>query len=191
MTSGPCSSFRKMINVTVVFSNKFWHKLLYLSRYQFCCLTAFRSQKLIFQSKSGRLLRDTVTDWLKFPIYKKLFFLFNNWLVNSSFEFLFSIIVLNYFVVHKVLFWAFRYPLTEAKFFACKVEDYKNTFRSPSTILRLFRLQLADRARGARISVKHSHSHLICGSWNVVSHIFSNRRQDTTANSLACQIWTN
>ena len=128
MTNGPCSCFRKMINVTVVFSNKFWHKLLYLSRYRFCCLTAFRSQKLIFQNKSGRLLRDTVTDWLKFAIYKKLFFLFNNWLVYSSFEFLFSIIVLHYFVVHKVLFWAFRYPLTEANFSHAKLKIIKIRF---------------------------------------------------------------
>ena len=110
MTNGPCSCFRKMINVMVVFSNKFWNKLLYLSRYRFCCLTAFQSQKLIFQNKSGRLQHDIVTDWLKFAI----FFLFNNWLVNSSFEFLFSIIVLHYFVVHKFLFWAFCYLLAEA-----------------------------------------------------------------------------
>ena len=156
--------FRKMTNVTVVSSNKFWHKLLYLNRYRFCCFkTAFRSQKLIFQNKSVRLQRDVVTDWLKFAI----FFLFINWLVNSSFEFLFSIIVLHYFVVHKFLFWAFRYPLAEAMIKIIK-SLVKNTFRSPNTFLRLFRHQLADRARGAKISVKHSHSHLICGAWNML-----------------------
>ena len=103
--------FRKMTNVTVVSSNKFWHKFYIWIVIDFVVFkTAFRSQKLIFQNKSGRLQRDIVTDWLKFAI----FFLFNNWLVNSSFEFPFSIIVLHYFVVHKFLFWGFRYPLAEA-----------------------------------------------------------------------------
>ena len=144
--------------------NKFWHILLNLNRYWFCCFkTAFWSQKLIFQNKSGRLQRDVVTDWLKFAI----FFSFNNWLVNSSFEFLFSIMVLHYFVAHKFLFWAFRYPLAEAMI-KIIINLVKNTFRSPNTFLRLFRHQLADWARGAKISVKHSHSHLICGAWNML-----------------------
>ena len=99
--------------------------------------------------------------------------------------------VLHYFVAHKFLFWAFRYPLAEAMI-KIIINLVKNTFRSPNTFLRLFRHQLADWARGAK-NLRETQPfafNLWCMK-HVVSHISSNRRQDTTANSLACQIWTN
>ena len=171
MTNG---CFSKMTNVTVVSSNKFWHKLLYLNHYRFVVFkTAFRSQKLIFQNKSGRLQRDIVTDWLKFAI----FFLFNNWLVSSSFEFPFSIIVLHYFVVHKFLFWGFRYPLAEAISSHAKLKIIKIRFVWTKYIFETFLASTRwSSARSKNLRETQPFAFNLWRMKHVVSHISSNRR---------------